>query len=99
MGYASRPPLTKCKNFSRRYSDPVFSGKDFEVSEESSSEDDDDDDDGDDDAIKSQSGQGFKRKVRTAITSVVFCVLSSLWISSISTGHVHTSLALAFVFQ
>uniref|UniRef100_A0A8C1K5Y1 histone acetyltransferase n=1 Tax=Cyprinus carpio TaxID=7962 RepID=A0A8C1K5Y1_CYPCA len=36
MGYTStRPPLTKCKNFTRRYSDPLFAnsaGKDFEVS-------------------------------------------------------------------
>ncbi|XP_077093156.1 histone acetyltransferase KAT6B isoform X2 [Siphateles boraxobius] len=74
MGYTStRPPLTKCKNFSRKYSDPLFAnntGKDFEVSEESSSSDDDDDDDDDendddgneDNAIKSQSGQGLKRK-------------------------------------
>ncbi|XP_059422259.1 histone acetyltransferase KAT6B isoform X4 [Carassius carassius] len=64
MGYTStRPPLTKCKNFSRRYSDPMFTnsaGKEFEVSEESSS--DDNDDDGEDSAIKSQSGQGLKRK-------------------------------------
>uniref|UniRef100_A0A671Q008 histone acetyltransferase n=1 Tax=Sinocyclocheilus anshuiensis TaxID=1608454 RepID=A0A671Q008_9TELE len=69
MGYTStRPPLTKCKNFSRRYSDPLFAnsaGKEFEVSKESSSDDDDDDDDdddGEDSAIKSQSGQGLKRK-------------------------------------
>ncbi|KAK7148599.1 hypothetical protein R3I93_012819 [Phoxinus phoxinus] len=73
MGYTStRPPLTKCKNFSRRYSDPLFAnstGKDFEVSEDSSSDDEDDDDDDDDDddgnednTIKSQSGQGLKRK-------------------------------------
>ncbi|KTG39762.1 hypothetical protein cypCar_00001210 [Cyprinus carpio] len=65
MGYTStRPPLTKCKNFSRRYSDPLFAssaGKEFEVSEESSSDDDDDDDE-EDSAIKSQSGQGLKRK-------------------------------------
>ncbi|XP_052469029.1 histone acetyltransferase KAT6B isoform X2 [Carassius gibelio] len=67
MGYSStRPPLTKCKNVSRRYSDPLFAnsaGKDFKVSEESSDDDDDDeDDDGEDSAIKSQSGQGLKRK-------------------------------------
>ncbi|XP_016149695.1 histone acetyltransferase KAT6B isoform X3 [Sinocyclocheilus grahami] len=67
MGYTStRLPLTKCKNFSRRYSDPLFAnsaGKEFEVSEESSSDDDDDNnDDGEDSAIKSQSGQGLKRK-------------------------------------
>ncbi|XP_016090455.1 histone acetyltransferase KAT6B-like isoform X2 [Sinocyclocheilus grahami] len=66
MGYtSSRPPLTKCKNFSRRYSDPLFAnsaGKNFEVSEESSSDDDDDEDDGEDSAFKSQSGQGLKRK-------------------------------------
>ncbi|XP_016319967.1 histone acetyltransferase KAT6B-like isoform X2 [Sinocyclocheilus anshuiensis] len=68
MGYTSTsPPLTKCKNFSRRYSDPLFAnsaGKDFEVSEESSSDDDDDDedDDGEDSAFKSQSGQELKRK-------------------------------------
>ncbi|KAA0717948.1 Histone acetyltransferase KAT6B [Triplophysa tibetana] len=63
MAYTSRPHPTKCRNFSRRYSDPVFAGQDFEVSEESSSSDDDDDDDGGDiDAIKSQSEQGFKRK-------------------------------------
>lgn len=64
MGYTSRPPLTKCKNFSRRYSDPHFAnnaGKELEASEESSSEDEDDDED-DVDSIKSQSGQGFKRK-------------------------------------
>lgn len=82
MGYTSRPPLTKCKNFSRRYSDPVFTGKDFEVSDESSSDDDDDDDGDDIDAIKSQSGQGFKRKVKTSrlfsTERDAFCVLSSL---------------------
>uniref|UniRef100_A0A8C1K3D4 histone acetyltransferase n=1 Tax=Cyprinus carpio TaxID=7962 RepID=A0A8C1K3D4_CYPCA len=65
MGYTStRPPLTKCKNFTRRYSDPLFAnsaGKDFEVSAESSSDDDVEDDD-EDSAIKSQSGQGLKRK-------------------------------------
>nr|XP_055025351.1 histone acetyltransferase KAT6B isoform X3 [Misgurnus anguillicaudatus] len=63
MGYTTRPPLTKCKNFSRRYSDPHFAnnaGKELEASEESSSEDEDDEDDVD--SIKSQSGQGFKRK-------------------------------------
>lgn len=74
MGYTStRPPLTKCKNFNRRYSDPLFSnsaGKEFEVSEESSS-DDDDDDDGEDSAIKSQSGQGLKRKVNIRINASV----------------------------
>lgn len=84
MGYTStRPPLTKCKNFSRRYSDPLFSnsaGKEFEVSEESSS-DDDDDDDGEDSAIKSQSGQGLKRKVNIRINGsvpffLVHCVSS-----------------------
>ncbi|XP_067242353.1 histone acetyltransferase KAT6B isoform X2 [Chanodichthys erythropterus] len=66
MGYTNtRPPLTKCKNFSRRYSDTLFensAGKDFEVSEDSSSDDDDDDDGNEDNAIKSQSGQGLKRK-------------------------------------
>ncbi|XP_059373510.1 histone acetyltransferase KAT6B-like isoform X2 [Carassius carassius] len=67
MGYSStRPPLTKCKNFSRSYSDPLFAnsaGKDFKVSEESSDDDDDDEDDnGEDSAMKSQSGQGLKRK-------------------------------------
>uniref|UniRef100_A0A673MI18 histone acetyltransferase n=1 Tax=Sinocyclocheilus rhinocerous TaxID=307959 RepID=A0A673MI18_9TELE len=71
MGYTStRPPLTKCKNFSRRYSDPLFAnsaGKDFEVSEKSSSDDDDEDDDGEDGAFKSQSGQGLKRKVKIRI--------------------------------
>uniref|UniRef100_A0A8C2K2Y7 histone acetyltransferase n=1 Tax=Cyprinus carpio TaxID=7962 RepID=A0A8C2K2Y7_CYPCA len=65
MGYTStRPPLTKCKNLTRRYSDPLFAnsaGKDFEVSAESSSDDDVEDDD-EDSAIKSQSGQGLKRK-------------------------------------
>lgn len=75
MGYTgTRPPLTKCKNFSRRYSDPLFgnsTGKDFEVSEESSSDDDDDnndddddDEDGEDSAVQSQSGQGLKRRVK-----------------------------------
>ncbi|XP_052007634.1 histone acetyltransferase KAT6B isoform X2 [Xyrauchen texanus] len=70
MGYTSRrPPLTKCKNFSRRYSYPLFAnnaGKDLEVSEESSTDDDEEDEDDDDDedinAIKSQSGHGLKRK-------------------------------------
>ncbi|XP_051506773.1 histone acetyltransferase KAT6B-like isoform X1 [Myxocyprinus asiaticus] len=67
MGYTSRrPPLTKCKNFSRRYSDPLFANntrKDYNVSEESSSNDDDDENDDEDiDSIKSQSRQGLKRK-------------------------------------
>ncbi|XP_051772369.1 histone acetyltransferase KAT6B isoform X3 [Ctenopharyngodon idella] len=65
MGYTNtRPPLTKCKNFSRRYSDPLFensAGKDFEVSEDSSS-DDEDNAGNEDNAIKSQTGQGLKRK-------------------------------------
>lgn len=85
MGYTNtRPPLTKCKNFSRRYSDPLFensAGKDFEVSEDSSSDDDDDDDNDDDgnedNAIKSQSGQGLKRKVNIRIIGFVH-VFSSL---------------------
>lgn len=79
MGYTStRPPLTKCKNFSRRYSDPLFANstnKDFEVSEDSSSDEDDYDDNGDDgnedNAIKSQSGQGLKRKVNIRIIGCV----------------------------
>lgn len=74
MGYTStRPPLTKCKNFTRRYSDPLFAhsaGKDFEVSAESSSDDDVEDDD-EDSAIKSQSGQGLKRKVKIRINGSV----------------------------
>lgn len=65
MGYTStRPPLTKCKNFSRRYSDPLFSnsaGKEFEVSEESS----------DDDGEESQSGQGLEQKVNIRIDGSV----------------------------
>jgi len=89
MGYTTtRPPLTKCKNFSRRYSDPLFAnniGKNFEVSEDSSSDEEDDDDDDDDDdgnednAIKSQSGQGLKRKVNIRIIGCAhFFLFSSL---------------------
>lgn len=97
MGYTNtRPPLTKCKNFSRRYSDPLFensAGKDFEVSEDSSSDDDDDDDNDDDgnedNAIKSQSGQGLKRKVNIRIIGFVH-VFSSL---SIMVFHIENSLA------
>ncbi len=67
MGYTStRSPLTKCKNFSRRYSDPLFSnsaGKEFEVSEESSDDDDE----------ESQFGQGLEQKVNIRINgSVLF---------------------------
>ncbi len=69
MGYTStRSPLTKCKNFSRRYSDPLFSnsaGKEFEVSEESSDDDDE----------ESQSGQGLEQKVNIRINGSVLLFL------------------------
>lgn len=82
MGYTNtRPPLTKCKNFSRRYSDPLFensAGKDFEVSEDSSS-DDEDNAGNEDNAIKSQTGQGLKRKVNIRIIGCVHVLFSSLY--------------------
>ncbi|XP_076831692.1 histone acetyltransferase KAT6B [Brachyhypopomus gauderio] len=59
--FSSRmPPLTKCKNYSRRHPESLFPDtveRDLEVSEDSSSDDDDDDA-----SVQSQSLPGLKRK-------------------------------------
>ncbi|KAL7889868.1 hypothetical protein AOLI_G00021260 [Acnodon oligacanthus] len=55
-----KPPLTKCKNYSRRQPEPLFKSiveKQLEASQDSSSDDDDDDA-----SVQSQSMTGLKRK-------------------------------------